>query len=256
MLIIRREQMRVFEQAAMARFEEEMVVHCRRFPAHLGDMASDAQVRLAVQGAIRRCGGYGFTNRGPIRLFIEMTILFGCTFDTDPQYAWSSEILRATSDQMVRAERLYDRIIDYQDKVPGFKPTAMNLSLENLPGWAEKHASSSLTEFSTALLREMGRVLPAKASYVGAAGLTDLILEGSAQARKHGVSTVFGRALMGMIMFAFGHGFMEDSLHPWTKTFLEQKPANTPEVRAACLQKAASAFLAQMTAASPEGKMP
>jgi hypothetical protein len=106
------------------------------------------------------------------------------------------------------------------------------------------------------MLSEMGRVLPAKASYVGAAGLTDLILEGCAQARKHGVSTVFGRALMGMLMFAFGHGFMEDSLHPWTKTFLEQEPTNTPEVRATCLQKEASPFLAQMTAASQEGKIP
>jgi hypothetical protein len=61
---------------------------------------------------------------------------------------------------------------------------------------------------------------------------------------------------MGMLIFAFGHGFMEDSLHPWTKTFLEQKPANTPEVRATSLQKEASAFLAQMTAASQEGKIP
>lgn len=66
-----------------------------------------------------RAKAYGFTNRGSIRLFIEMIFLFGSGFDTDPQYPWAATILADSSEQMYRAERLYEKIIDYQEKVSG-----------------------------------------------------------------------------------------------------------------------------------------
>ncbi|MCK7510893.1 MAG: hypothetical protein MZV70_47025 [Desulfobacterales bacterium] len=74
MLTIRKEQMQAFEHAAMGRFEEEMAAHCREFSPRLCEVVGDDQVRLAVRGAIGRCIGHGFTNRGPIRLFIEMCV--------------------------------------------------------------------------------------------------------------------------------------------------------------------------------------
>ena len=95
MLQIREEQMAVFEQAALRRFEDEMVVHSKIFSPRLCEVLGEEQLRVALRRAMARAGGYGFSYRGPIRLFIEFMFLFGSAFDTDPQYPWAGKILQA-----------------------------------------------------------------------------------------------------------------------------------------------------------------
>jgi hypothetical protein len=252
MLMIRKEQMQAFEKAAMASFDQEMAIHCRKFSPHICEQIGDAMLRNTVQGAISRCAAYGFTNRGPIRLFIEMAFLFGSAFDTDPQFTWSAAILRAPADQMVRAERLYAKVMDYQKKVPNPDMAATIRALENLSNWVGKNTFSSISKFISTMILEMNRLRPAAAVYAGEAGLTDLLLEGCAEAEKYGFPTIYGQALMGMLMFAFGHGFLDDPLHPWTKPSLKQAPPGDPTDRALALKTAACAFLERMAPVSPE----
>jgi hypothetical protein len=83
-MIIRAEQMRVFEERAWQQFEEEMMAHSKDFSPRLCELIGDEQLRVAVRAAIARAMDYGFTNRGPIRLFVEMMFLCGSSFDTDP----------------------------------------------------------------------------------------------------------------------------------------------------------------------------
>src|SRR5262245_45441568 len=88
---IRREQMEAFHTVALAAFEDEMVVHSKEFSPRLCEVIGEEQLRVALRAAMDQAGGYGFTNRGPVRLFIEMRFLFGSAFDTDPQYPWAAK---------------------------------------------------------------------------------------------------------------------------------------------------------------------
>src|SRR5919198_5265474 len=117
MLTIRPEQMEVLERGTRQRFENEMVAHGAEFSPRLSEIIGDEQLRLAVRQAIERARGFGFTNRGPIRLYVELIFLRGSDFDTDPQYPELGRILREEGDQMLRAERLFDAVSDYMDKV-------------------------------------------------------------------------------------------------------------------------------------------
>src|SRR5688572_16938045 len=119
MLQVRPAQMEVFDAAAMRPFEDEMVVHSKEFSPRLCEVIGDDQLRVALRRAIARAQRYKFTNRGPIRLFIEMTFLFGSAFDTDPQYPWAAKILTAPDDEMSRAEQLCAQVLAYQEKVSG-----------------------------------------------------------------------------------------------------------------------------------------
>jgi len=119
MLVIRKEQMDIFRQVALQRFEDEMLAHSQNFAPELCTVIGENQLRLAIRSAITRAKAYGFTSRGSIRLFIEMMFLFGSSLDTDPQYPWTATLLADSSEQMYRAERLYEKIIDYQNKVSG-----------------------------------------------------------------------------------------------------------------------------------------
>ena len=243
MLVIRPEQMDVFRRAARASFEEEMVAHGRAFSPRLSGVIGDEQLRLAVRRTLDRADGYGFTNRGPIRLCVELMFLFGSGFDTDPQYPWAAEILQAPDDQMRRAEQLFDRTLDYQARVSGPGRANTYRALRELSAFAGQRVEWPSDGLPAALRREMARVFPAKAAYVGDAGLAALIAEGSAEARRYGLPAPAGDALLVVLMFAFGHGCTDDPLYPWIANTLRDERIVAPAARTDRLQRKALTWL-------------
>ncbi|MGA7904711.1 MAG: hypothetical protein WCA06_18940 [Terrimicrobiaceae bacterium] len=242
MLQIREEQMAVFEQAALKRFENEMVVHSTNFAPHLCEVIGEEQLRLAICRAMARAGGYGFTNRGPIRLFIELMFLFGSAFDTDPQYPWAGDILHASDDQMQRAEQLREKTLDYQEKVSGPDGVNTRKALEGLSVLARQPTVIASREFLRDALQEVSRVFPQKAAYVGEAALKTLVNEASTTARNYGLP-VRGEGLFVALMFAFGHGCSEDPLYPWIARTLNDRRIVEPSARADRLRKKAVTWL-------------
>jgi hypothetical protein len=243
MLQIRAQQMTAFEQAALRRFEDEMVVHSKEFTPRLCEVLGDEQLRVALRLATARAIGYGFTNRGPIRLFIELMFLCGSAFDTDPQYPAIQKVLNTSGDQMERAEQIYEGLMDYQEKV--FGPDAVNVrkALRELSRLAQQPEAFSFDPFETGMLQEMGRAFPQKAAYVGEAGLRALIHEGRAEARKYRFPLVRAEGLVVVLMFAFGHGCTDDPLYPWISRTLMDEKIIDPAARAKRLEKKALTWL-------------
>ena len=93
MLVIREAQMEAFKEATRRTFEDEMVAHLAEFSPPLFKAIGEEQMRKAVHFGIGRADSHGFTFRGPTRLYLELMLLFGSYFDTDPQYPWAAEIL-------------------------------------------------------------------------------------------------------------------------------------------------------------------
>ena len=245
--------MLAFEQAALRRFEDEMVAHSRAFSPRLCEIIGEEQLRLALRRAMARAGGYGFTYRGPIRLFIELMFLFGSAFDTDSQYPWAGKILHASDDQMQRAEQLCDKTLDYQERVSG--PNAVNTrrALAELSVLARQHTTISSADLVGSVLKEMNRIFPHKAAYVGEEGLKALIREGSTEALRYRFPTARGEALLVVLMFAFGHGCTSDPLYPWIARTLKDERIIEPSARAERLQKKAVTWLDHVLATPREG---
>jgi hypothetical protein len=247
-LVIRAEQMQVFERASRRRFEDEMVAHARVFAPPLCQVIGEDALRGAICSAIARAESYGFTNRGPIRLFIELTFLCGSAFDTDPQYPSAGQFLRGPGDQMYRAQQVHDWHNAYLEQVSG--PGAINvhkalsetLTFSRLP---LPIASENLTE---GLLLEMKRIFPAKAAFVGDAGLTAIIDESIAEARLYGFEGVRSKVLLAVLKFAFGHGCTNDPLYPWIEQTLKDDRIAGPEARAARLEKKSITWLEHVVA--------
>jgi hypothetical protein len=254
MLVIRREQTEVLDQVVRTAFENEMVVHSEDFSPRLCEVIGEEQLRVALRGAIGRAGGYGFTNRGPVRLFIELMFLFGSGFDTDPQYPWAAKILRASDDQMQRAERLHENTLDYQKDVSG--PEAINTrnALSEVLALAQQQQLPfSLKDIEADLLREMARVFPQKTSYVGEEGIRALIRSGREEAHRYRFSTVRGEVMLVVLMFAFGHGCTDDPLYPWIGRTLKDERILSSSARAERLEKKARTWLKHVLAKAAEG---
>lgn len=243
MLRIRKEQMKVFEGAALQTFEDEMMAHGRQFSPKMCEIIGDEYLRLAVHDGIERSFSYGFTNRGPARFFIEMMFILGGHFDTDPQYPWAGEILRDSQiDQMKRSESMYEKVKDYLEKVCGPKNANVRKALEVLLAKARRPIPFSLNDVP-AMIEEMTRVYPQKAAYIGAEALEGLIFEGRNKAKESGFTTERGQVLTVVLMFAFGHGCTNDPLYPWIERTWKGLQGVEAEKRVSALESKALTYI-------------
>lgn len=246
MLVIRREQMEVFQAEARRTFEDAMVAHLAAFSPPLHRAVGDAALRSTVQLGMTRAAGYGFDQRGPVRLYLELMLLFGSRFDTDPQYPWASAILSDRDDgapQMRRAERLYERTMDYRQRVAGPEDAYALRGLRNIRAWAAAPIDFAMSDLIPYMLREISALYPEKADYVGQEALAALIRKGREGALNQRFGSPRAIALVVVLMVAFGHGCGADPLYPWIARTLKEDAAADPETKAKRLEKRALTWL-------------
>ena len=252
MWTIRQEQTEAFRQHHLQKFEDEMVEHGKDFAPPLCGVIGDEQLRVALRSAMTRAEGYGFTNRGPVRLFIEMMFLCGSAFDTDPQYPAVGTVLRASGDQMQRAQQIHELCLDNLGKVAGPGGANVHKALSDLLTYARMPIMFS-NDLAADMLQAMHRVFPQKAAYVGEANLRTLIDEAIAEARQYRFETARQKALLVVLKFAFGHGCTDDPLYPWIARTLRDERIVDPAARAARLEKKAVTWLEHVVARNERG---
>jgi hypothetical protein len=242
---IRQEQVDALNQAPMRVFEDDMVVHLAEFSPPLFNAVKEEQLRKAIHFGISRADEYGFTFRGPIEFYLELMLLFGSHFDTDPQYPWASEILKQEDGepQMERAQLIYEKTREYREKVAGPRDKYTLKALRSISEMAQKPLPITAENFAPAMLSQMAQVYPQKTDYVGADQLNELIDEGLAAAQRYGFSSDRARALPVVLMFAFGHGCFDDPLYPWIAKTVNDGAITDPEARAKRLEKKALTWL-------------
>jgi len=248
--------MTVFEDAALQRFEDEMVAHSKEFSPRLCEVIGDDQLRVALRQAMKCADSYGFTYRGPIRLYVELMFLYGSGFDTDPQYPAIGEALNAPGDQMLRAEQIHAGIVDYHEKVSGPNNINVRTALESLSAFARGPVTYSPNTFEADMLQEMTHAFPQKVAYTGEQSLRTLVEEGCAAARKYEFPALRGEALIVVLMFAFGHGCTDDPLYPWISGTLRDERIVDGEARAKRLEKKALTWLDHVLARPRTGVTP
>jgi hypothetical protein len=255
MLIVRKEQIESLRRAVLRSFENEMVAHLAKFSPPLFNAVKEDQMRKAVRLGMERAEGYGFNLRGPVRLYLELMLLFGSFFDADPQYPWANEIL--TDDdfdvQMQRAERLFERTRDYRKKVNGPNDVYTLSALRNIAVFARQPLSFSADEFVSSMIESMSQVYPEKTAFVGAERLKILIDKGIVVARRYGFSKIREVALIPVLMFTFGHGCIDDPLYPWIANTLNDTRIADPAARAKRLEAKSLIWLDQVLANYEEG---
>jgi hypothetical protein len=255
MLVIRKEQMDVFREAVRRGFEDQMLAHLGEFSPPLVKVTGEEQMRKTIRLGMGRADAYGFTYQGPVRLYLELMLLFGSYFDTDPQYPWAAEILNnlEMGSQMQRADLLYEKTMDYRRQVAGPADAYTLRALRNIQIFARQPLSLPSDNFVSAMQREIGSVYPEKAAFVGAAGLEALIHQGMDLARTCQFLTVRAAALLVVLMLAFGHGCADDPLYPWIGRTLEDAAIDGPAARAKRLEHKALTWLEHVLAYFDKG---
>lgn len=242
-----------FEEESQRRFDEEMVKHSQEFSPRLTEVVSEDELRVLLKQAMAKAEAYGFTNLGPIRLYIELTLLFGYDFDSDPQYRCISAMLLGDGDQMDRAERIWKWVVEYNAGVSPANRDLVRKVEQFLDVFDNVSLGISESDFVAKLEIELASTFPEKVAIVGQEPILDLIQKGRAEAQRYELDSCHSQALIAMLMFLFGHGCAKDPFYPWIKQTLDDSQIKERGVRALQLETKALTWLDEYTAKWNEG---
>lgn len=245
MLTIRQEQVEIFRQQYLQRFEDEMLVHLKMFSPRHSKVAGDEAVRQVIRLGVERAGKYGLTNRGPVRFYIELMFMFGSHFDTDPQYPWAASILNKTPaiDQSIRADGLYYATNQYLERVSGANHLYLFQAMRRLQKARIEDFVIAGESLEGGILQGLRTIYPEKCDYVGEFALKHVMRNGFEIAQTYSFTTDKGRVLMTALAFAVGHGFPKDPLCSWIGRRLEDTRRSDPAKRVDDLHSKALLYL-------------
>jgi hypothetical protein len=110
MITIREEQFAAFRRVSIRDFERRMMEHIRKcFPARLDTLGEQKVIDLIKYG-IQRAAHYGITTQRDVCKYIDLSVVFGREFDTDPKLPWARSVLEDSSaaGSMERMDYLYE----------------------------------------------------------------------------------------------------------------------------------------------------
>ena len=216
MFCIKKEQVRAFEIARFPLFEEMMLTHISsNFNGHALVLGKKNISRLIRHGY--NCAReYGFETRYEVCLYIDLMIMLGHGFDTDPQLAWSQEFLRHENkkDTPERIDQLYQRAVGFMEILMGpeqFFPVQQFQQLITF-SWEEMERDFSGSKDINAILKNFW---PAKFDSISPQAIRELIRTGILKAREYGFFTETHITFYVVLMFLLGHRFDNDLQYPW-----------------------------------------
>jgi hypothetical protein len=223
MLFIRKNHIKVFEQSALRKFEDELIDHFKVSAPELSKILKEVGVRHVIQLGTGRAERYGLNDRVPLKFYIEMMFAFGSFFDTDVQLPWAAQVLSDStiSDQYRRVDRLYAKMADYLRVVAGPDNEYAVAAVARFNKFNVGSLPKASGGFQEQILSALSTIYPEKYQYAGGSALRALISSAVGTAASYKVPTERGAAIFTALMFGFGAGITADPLYPWVSVALE-----------------------------------
>lgn len=224
-------QMDTLASAAQAGFEREMVAHARQFAprhcAHLDDEVLMGFVRTALQ----RASDLDFRRRGPMRLYLELMLLFGSDFDSDPALApvFSGLALGEGDDEMSRADEICGRASRFLDLTAGPEGEYALAAASRFAQQRPEELYLSRDYFERELMGRLQMLHPQHFAVVAPQGLRALVTRAAETARRFPVQGGAGLVLFAQFAFLLGHGFETDPQFPWLQAAWRRYAPETAE---------------------------
>lgn len=217
-----------------------------------------------IELGMSRASSYGFKKKGPVLFYIELMVLLGADFDTDPQYASVTKRPLTQSsylEEMDRADRLWRRACDYFKRTSGRTREHERAVLQRVSALRLQEVQGIVGTRHSAMLDWLGFLHPQKIDCLGQDAI-EMLLN---QADQHVVEERLHRSatpLLVGLMFHLGYGWRNDPLLPSLHGYFEShsSPATQQDKRSfihidvAGLLSAWRAFAAQQLSMFTVGK--
>jgi hypothetical protein len=234
-MIIRRDQIDAFDEAAARGFEDRMLARIAKyFPKH-PKLLGDEPLRLLVALALKKAAGYDFTTERNVALYLDLMCLLGSSFDTDPQMPWAAEILADPSFETPddRAGKLHKRGWEFaQMAAEDFKDLVEKNDSTRIIGTIKEIGRLTLDElpvptghqYAAQWSAKLSDTFPVRYAQIGSEAISNLMRQAVESAARNRVCNARGIALCASISLVLGAGFDHDPQLPWVSKALSGEP--------------------------------
>jgi hypothetical protein len=225
LLVIRHEQLQVLQEIPRHNIEAQFAqLLFRHYPKECRS-AGDDRIRKFVQNGIQGAAGHGYLTLDTIGLYINLMMILGSDFDSDPQFGWAQSQLDDFSlapPERIRA--LFRTTVKYLDQVVGTDSGHIVRAMVRI----RKHdfeapfAGAALENELAALLIQF---YPEKAKFQGDDVNLTLIHGATQRAAVHGIHGPNGISAYVTLAFMLGIGFDTDPMYWWAADSLAEMKA-------------------------------
>lgn len=220
MLNISSQQMGSLADVPRRSFASELVDHLRGFAPRLFELRGEDAVHRVTEAAIQRAIDAGFTLRGPVRLWVELVFCHGHRFDTDPALPWADSLRDTVAlHQNERARLLFEAMQAHQASTDGDDQAELVASL-GLLAQADWEAMLTSPRVQAQPAAALAQIFPQRCRGLDPARLQALLDEAEEVRQAHGLDHPGACFLLGGLFLGFGHGVVDDPLHPWVASTL------------------------------------
>lgn len=216
MLIIRKEQVDVFKQISINRFEKKLILHVQTVAPEIAKVSGESNIRLFVREGIQQAFSYGFSYQGTVRFYIDMLLLLGYGFSDDPQFPWVSKILNSSDDrgQIFRANQLFVSLKNYLHIIYGKNNIHLIEAIQKFNTFSSLNNEYDINS-SQEFLDIFMSIYPQKAKHLGNNHLLELMDNAKKVSLLLSMTNKSSFVIITILMFSFGHKVFEDPLYPW-----------------------------------------
>ncbi|WP_323860689.1 hypothetical protein [Xenorhabdus szentirmaii] len=210
------EQCNKLKSHAFNAYLDELAVHCNEYFPYLEIKLGKEGLRTALTDAVEKAKNDGFDQRGAVQLYIDMLILFGSEFLTDPQYFWIKEILdnHPHLGQLEKTTLLYHEVTRYLNEIHGEQDKNLKISIIKFQNINIEHLNVQWNTYESNVSALLNSLFPQKYQYIKQDNIKKLIQFGIEKSNQYGIGDANHTAFLTMIMFLLGHEFDQDIFLP------------------------------------------
>ncbi|OKO98668.1 hypothetical protein [Xenorhabdus eapokensis] len=210
------DQWNMLKKYSFNAYIDELVVHCNESYPYLDIKLGKDGLRSALKNAVEAAKNEGFDQRGAIQFYIDMLILFGAKFQTDPQYTWIKTILDNNSHlgQLEKTSLLYHEVTRYLNEVHGEQDNHLKASILKFQNINIEHLNVQWITYESNVDVLLNSLFPKKYQYIKQDRIKKLIQFGIEKSNQYGIENANYSAFLTLIMFLLGHEFEQDIFLP------------------------------------------
>jgi len=215
-LIIKNEQIHIFDKYAILKFQIDLVQRFQSIFSSQCHYLGDKQLFKIISYGYDKAIKYGFEMKNQIFLYICLMFKIGSNFDKDIQFEWLSEILmnKDDTDSSTRMNLLYESVMKYLSVISGENDIYSNSALLKLLNEYD-FINSKAFNSDKDILEMLNYVYPQKYNYFEMETLKRIIEVYRETAHTYDIQDAKSKAILTLYMFLLGDNFFTDPQFPW-----------------------------------------
>lgn len=168
-------QVNMLKKVSAENYISEIIEHCEIMFPLLIPLQKKDDFRSCIQQSIVFAKKAGYTQRGPVRLYIDMMIILGSDFGREPLFQSLKIKYQKDLPQIERSLSLYTLLNDYIAKVYGEDGCFFKKSFEIFKGFSAEDFTVKISSSNAGLHELLRGVYPQRYDFAGYNAVNDLI---------------------------------------------------------------------------------